>query len=153
MLDVNLRTYLLAAATSAALVGCERGNDSPVAESTNDAPSATTNKSIGESVVENKDQFIAAMDKKLNEFDAKINELTAKSSHFTGSAKADADNALSKLRDQRETARQKIDDLKKATKEAWGETKVGFQNAWQDLEDAYGKAKAKFTNDDGSQGQ
>jgi DNA repair exonuclease SbcCD ATPase subunit len=93
---------------------------------------------------ETKDQFITAMTKKLADLDAKVAELAQKSEGLKDDAKVQADQALAALRGQRETAKQKFDQAKLATNDAWKDFKAGVEVAMNQLETAYENAKSKF---------
>jgi hypothetical protein len=95
-------------------------------------------------VTENKDEFLAATDKRLKELDTKISDLAKKSESYTDDAKVEADKALTALREQRKTANEKFEEVKKSSAEAWKEVKAGFESVLADLEKAYEDIKSKF---------
>jgi CHASE3 domain sensor protein len=95
-------------------------------------------------VVENKDEFVAAMDKRLAQLDTKIGELATKADAYKDDAKAQADKAVAGLRDQRNDMTAKLDELKKSSGDAWKDVKAGFASALDELEKAYENAKSKF---------
>ena len=91
-----------------------------------------------------KDEFISATTKKLADLDAKISELTQKSEGLKDDAKVQADQALATLRAQRDTVKQKFDQAKAATNDAWKDFKAGVELAMNQLESAYENAKSKL---------
>jgi hypothetical protein len=93
---------------------------------------------------ETKDEFISATTKKLADLDTKIAELTQKSEGLKDDAKVQADQALATLREQRDTVKQKFDQAKAATNDAWKEFKAGVELAMNQLENAYENAKSKL---------
>ena len=95
-------------------------------------------------VVENKDEFVASMDKRLNQMDTKIGELASQAESFKDDAKVQAEKAVAELREQRNNMTTKLDELKKSTGEAWKDVKMGFSSAMDELEKAYENAKSKF---------
>ena len=93
---------------------------------------------------ETKDEFILSMDKKLKDLDAKIAELAEKSKGYQDDAKAQADQALAALKEQRNKANQKFEEAKTAAADAWKDMKGGIELAMDQLETAYENAKSKF---------
>ena len=60
-----------------------------------------------------------SIEAKLAEFDQKFDGLDARAKAMTGAAKADFEDAISRLRDQRKTVSRKLDDLKGVSVESW----------------------------------
>jgi len=102
---------------------------------------ATTAKTF---VIENKDEFVATMNKKLHELDAKIDELAKKSEPYKDDAKVQADKALAALREQRQAVNEQFEKAKQAGGDAWQEIKAKCSSAMAELEVAYDNVKAKF---------
>lgn len=131
------------------LLGCNRNDQArdsappttaqDVKEKYKEAALATKNY-----VAENKDEFVATMDKKLTELDEKISVLAKKSEGYKDNAKVEADKALAALREERKTAGEQFDKVKKASAEAWKDVKAGFATAMDKLEETYDKVKARF---------
>ena len=138
---------------SALSAGCSRSDEDLVANGTNsnsvsgqevkarykDAAAATKTY-----LAENKDEFVATMERKLRQLDDKITTLGKKSEVYKDEAKVQADQSLETVRDQRKTVAQQFDKLKASSAEAWKEVKVGFNSAMDELEKAYENAKAKL---------
>jgi hypothetical protein len=72
---------------------------------------------------------MAAARQQFQSMDSKIDPLASKSANFTDQAKAEADAALAKLREQRAAAAQKLDELKAPSQEMWKDLKSGFDQA------------------------
>ena len=149
---MKTKYQIIAFAALAVLVGCSR-SEPPRAEAASNTTVTAREvqeryKDAAEStktyVAENKDEFLAATDKKLKELDAKIGDLTKKSESYTDDAKVEADKALAALREQRKTANEKFEEVKKSSAEAWKEVKAGFESVLAELEKAYEDAKSKF---------
>lgn len=64
--------------------------------------------------------------------------------------KENAQEISSTLDSKLDSAQQKLEELKKAGKENWGDTEEAFNTAITELKDAYQKAKAKY-QDSGNQ--
>jgi len=95
-------------------------------------------------VVESKDEFVAAMDRKLQELDGRIRQLGQKSASYQDDAKAQAEQTLAALRDQRNLVSGKFEEMKKASAERWSEAKSSFFSAMGELEKACDNAKSKL---------
>jgi uncharacterized coiled-coil DUF342 family protein len=135
---MKIKYVFIGMAAAAMLTGCNQNN---TAEQS--ATNAVVNASAD--VNQEREKFIAEMDKQRAAFDAKINELADKSAALQGEAKADADKALADLREQRDALNKKYDELKSSTGDGWDKAKAAFQSGWDDLQTAYDKTKAKFT--------
>ena len=147
----------------AALTGCNPGNPSSgdrpteppaqtgaVIELPKASPVATLNRETppvppAAAAAADKAGFLSLTEQKLKDLDTKIDELAKKSESLKDDAKAQADQALAALRDQRAKLNEKFDELKKAGTEAWKELKVGFESVLNELEKAYENAKSKFS--------
>jgi hypothetical protein len=110
-----------------------------VADGFKDA-AATTN----EYVTENKDEFVAAADKRLSGLDTKISELAQKSASYKDDAKVQADKTLADLREQRDKLKTRFDELKKSGADTWKDSKAGFASALDGLEKSYENAQLQF---------
>jgi CHASE3 domain sensor protein len=149
---MKTKSQFLPLAVAMVLVGCSRSDQSNN-EKTSAAPvtakdvqqqykdAAAATKSY---VVENKDEFVASMTKKLSELDDKIAELAKKSEPYKDDAKAEADKALATLREQRQAANEQFEKAKQASADAWTEVKARCASAMTELEKAYDNVKAKF---------
>jgi uncharacterized coiled-coil DUF342 family protein len=136
---MKTRYMLIGMAAAAMLTGCNQTNNPTADTSTNVVDN------VKAEVNQERDKFIAEMDKQRTDFDAKINELATKSADFQGDAKADADKTLASLRQQRDALNKEFDELKSSTGDAWDKTKAAFQSGWDDMEAAYDKAKFNAT--------
>jgi DNA repair exonuclease SbcCD ATPase subunit len=145
---MRLKYYFAVLLCSVALLGCDRNKDSatdqPVTGQDVKDKYKDALKTTGDYAVQSKDDFMAAMDKKMKELDAEINDLSQKSANLKNDAKLQADKALAKLREERDAAGQKYDELKQSSQNTWDKSKAAFQAAWNDVENAYTDAKAKF---------
>ncbi|HKI69645.1 MAG TPA: hypothetical protein VKA67_08655 [Verrucomicrobiae bacterium] len=144
---------------SAAIVlvaGCSKNQSQPTA-SPEAPPSTNTEGSRGtverakevasataEVVVQTKNQTVATAEKEMQAIDAKINALAQKSQSYTNAAKTEAEAALAQLRQQRDTAARKLEELKAAGQDNWQDAKAGINSALEQLEQTYDTLKAKF---------
>jgi ElaB/YqjD/DUF883 family membrane-anchored ribosome-binding protein len=134
------------------LAGCSRseqtGNEqksetsitaNTVVDSYKDAAATTK-----EYVTENKDEFVAAADKRVSELDTNIAKLAQKSVSYKDDGKVQADKILADLHEQRDKLKTKLDELNKSGADGWKDIKAGFASALEGLEKAYENAKSQF---------
>jgi hypothetical protein len=147
-MTMKLKYFFVAVLLSAVFAGCDRDKNS-----TTDQPVTSQDvkdkykdalKTTGDYAVQSKDDFMAAMDKKMKELDAQISDLSQKSANLKDDAKIQADKAMARLREERDAAGKKYDELKQSSQSTWDKSKAAFQAAWNDVENAYTDAKAKF---------
>jgi hypothetical protein len=146
---MKIKNYLLVALLAISAMGCDSNKDAsqdqqPVTGQDVKDKYKDALKTTGDAAVQSKNDFMAAMDKKMKELDGKIDNLSTKSANLKDDAKVQADKALSALRADRDAAGKKYDELKQSSKDTWDKTKAGFQSAWDDVEKAYDNAKSKL---------
>src|SRR5688572_23455456 len=105
---------------------------------------ADTGEAIKDYTVEKKDEAVAHARKLGRDIDAKIKALEAKASKETGEAKAKSKELIKDLKAKRAKVSSKLNDLSKATKASWDETKKGFAEAYRDLAVYYDKDVAEL---------
>ena len=145
---MKTKTQIVAFATLLVLTGCtpnKPSGGSSSGETPGSAQAVTESSSNTPTMAENKQTFVAAMDLRLKDLDVKIDELAQKSGTFKDTAKAQADQTLAALREQRVKLESQFDELKNSSGQAWKELQTGCETAMRDLEQAYEKAKSKFS--------
>ncbi len=105
---------------------------------------AETGEAIKDYTVDKKDEAVAHAKKLGTDIDAKIKELEAQASKQAGEARTKSEQMIKDLRAKRAKVSAKLNDLSKATKASWDETKKGFADAYRDLAMSYDKAVAEF---------
>jgi len=128
------------------LTGCENKSDKSQPPA---APPAGTgevrNLPPAALLTESKEQYLAAMEKRLALLNDQIEELAKKSETYTTEAKQHATTLLSSLREQRHAAQQTFEQVKAASAEGWTELKADFESVMVELEKAYASAKSKMS--------
>jgi uncharacterized coiled-coil DUF342 family protein len=84
------------------------------------------------------------MDARLREWQAKIDELKARADQAGAEQKLEYYEQIESLRARQQKAREQLDELRSAGEDAWEDVKAGVELAWQDLQDAFQRAAAKF---------
>ena len=77
------------------------------------------------------------METQLNELGAQIQELLSR-------VGKEVDKEIDALRPKLKVAQEKLDELKQASSEAWGDLRPGFEKAWSELQKSVGQAAARF---------
>lgn len=90
--------------------------------------------------VETKDAALDTGKQLVRETDTKIKELQDKADKSSGDAKAAYERSIKDLKEKREAASAKLDEMGKASGSAWEATKKGFSDAYKDLQQSYDKA-------------
>lgn len=90
--------------------------------------------------VETKDAALDTGKQLVRETDTKIKELQDKADKSSGDAKSAYERSIKDLKEKREAAAVKLDELGKASGSAWDSTKKGFADAYKDLQQSYDKA-------------
>ena len=85
-----------------------------------------------------KEDYLKKIEAQIKEWSAKIDELKEKG------VKGKYDEIMENLIAKRETAQNKLQELKKSSDEAWVDIKVGLENARDELKEALEKAVSQF---------
>jgi uncharacterized coiled-coil DUF342 family protein len=93
-----------------------------------------------------REEYIDKLAAQLKEWSAKIDELESRA---RGAAKSGYESQIRQLKDKRDAAVQKLQELKGPSAEAWDVLKAGAESAWTDLRSAVTAAKEKFKKPDG----
>jgi uncharacterized coiled-coil DUF342 family protein len=80
----------------------------------------------------------------LKEWSANIDELESKARAAKADVKTSYENQIRQLKEKRDGAKQKLQELKGASTEAWDILKAGAETSWADLKKAVTAAKEKF---------
>jgi hypothetical protein len=91
-----------------------------------------------------KEAYLEKREAELHEWDAEIKLLEARAAKLKAEATIQYYEDLRSLRAKRNTAHEKLHELRLASGEAWNTIKVGVENAWLDLKGALKSAAAKL---------
>lgn len=95
-------------------------------------------------MVEKKNDAIEHGKVLLDKTDAEIDVLQAKADDASGDAKVAYQKEIENLKQKREVAANKLDELEDASADSWDDAKDGFTEAYKALYDAYKEALANF---------
>lgn len=89
-------------------------------------------------------EFIENLTTKLKEWDAELDKLEIKAEKAKVDAKADYQREIEKLREQRQEAKAKLEQVKEASGAAWSELKTGTEEAFGTFKKSVQDALSKF---------
>lgn len=91
-----------------------------------------------------KEELVNKLQAKLDEYDANIDGLKALADKAGADAKLEYYKQIESLREKKEAAKTKLDELKVAGDGAWEDLKEGVESAWNDLGEALKSAVSRF---------
>jgi outer membrane murein-binding lipoprotein Lpp len=94
--------------------------------------------------MKSREEHIDKLAAQLKEWSAKIDELESKASATKADVKTSYEHQIRQLKDKRDVAMQKLQELKGASNDAWDTLKTGAETAWVDLKNAVTAAKERF---------
>ena len=89
-------------------------------------------------------EFIAKSREKLDLLNAKILDLEAKAYEKKGEAQRELKTKLNEIRQSRDKAEQRLQELRLASKPAWEDVKLGVEQAWKSVANAVDSASQRF---------
>jgi uncharacterized coiled-coil DUF342 family protein len=107
----------------------------------------------GGNIMKSREEYIDKLAAQLKEWSAKIDDLESKARATKGDVKTGYENHIRQLKDKRDAAMQKLQELKGASTDAWDTLKAGAETSWADLKNAVTAAKKKFKKPSGPSGQ
>ena len=84
------------------------------------------------------------LDAQLKEWSAQIALLKTKADNAKAEVKIDYYKTIESLQHKQNDARKKLQELKAAGDEAWGDIKTGAEKVWADVKAAYHDASSRF---------
>ena len=94
--------------------------------------------------METKQAYEAKVKAQLSQLNAQIEQMKAKAAEANADAAIEYNKAIEDLTSKRNEAQVKLDEIAKASEDAWEDLKVGFESAWNDLNVAFKSAMNKF---------
>ncbi|MGB9081969.1 MAG: hypothetical protein WCD00_11785 [Desulfuromonadaceae bacterium] len=94
--------------------------------------------------MKSREEYIRAMQAKLEEWNAEIDILSAKADEVTADVRNEYKEQIESLKARQAAARQKIEELQHAGESALGDMKSGIELAWTALGEAIDSARSRF---------
>jgi uncharacterized coiled-coil DUF342 family protein len=91
-----------------------------------------------------KDEYVAQMKAKLDQWSAEIDELEAKARKKRAQGTQSYNEQLSQLRTKKDEASEKLKEIQSATEDAWQSLQAGTETLWEDLKTTLKESKDAF---------
>ncbi len=91
-----------------------------------------------------KDEYAEKLKAQLSEWNIEIEKLQARAKEAYVDASVSIENHIEILREKRDNAQEKLEEIYKTGGTSWEHLKKGAENAWKELRDALEKAKSEF---------
>lgn len=93
-----------------------------------------------------KEAYIKKLRANLDEWRADIIKLKAQAERAESEAQLSYYKEIEELRTRQEEARDKLDELREASDDAWEDMKIGLDKAWDDINQAMKRAVSRFSS-------
>lgn len=97
-----------------------------------------------------RDAYVEQLKTQLGGWSADIEKLKARASKISADARAEYEEQLAGLREQRDALAAKVTELQEASDEAWDDVEKGAQAAWDGAKESFQKAMSRFGRDGGA---
>jgi outer membrane murein-binding lipoprotein Lpp len=94
--------------------------------------------------MKSREEHIDQLAAQLKEWSGKIDELESKASAAKADVKISYENQIRQLKEKRDVAAKKLQELKGASADAWDILKAGAETSWKELKNAVTAAAEKF---------
>lgn len=91
-----------------------------------------------------RDAYVEKFKAQIDQLNAQIDSLEAKAKEAKADARIKYEQQLDDLREKRDAARSRLDDLHSASGDAWQDLKGGFERSWSAFRDAVQQAIKQF---------
>lgn len=89
-----------------------------------------------------RDAYLAKLKARLDVWNTELDQLEAKASEAGADTRIKYQEQVGNIRQQRDEAKSKLDEIKNASGDAWEHLKQGADDTWKRLEEASTKAKS-----------
>lgn len=94
--------------------------------------------------MKSKEEYIRAMQQKLEELNVEIDALTVKGNEVSAKLRSDYAEQIESLKTKQTAARQRFEALQKSGEGSWEDLKAGLDLAWSAISEAVDSAKSRF---------
>ncbi len=94
--------------------------------------------------MQKREEYIDKLAAQLKEWSAKIDELEARARSAKVDMKTEYEKQIGQLKEKRDEATKKFQELKGSSAQAWDTLKSGAESAWTEMKNAITTAKEKF---------
>ena len=93
---------------------------------------------------QHKEQYEKTMEERLGKLGKQLDELKAKAAAMTEQARKEVNHQLAEAEKKQKTASRKLEEIRKKSEKEWKKFTTGMNEAADELEKAYEKAKSHF---------
>jgi chromosome segregation ATPase len=97
-----------------------------------------------------RDAYVERLKTQLGGWSADIEKLKARAGRISADARAEYEEQLAALREQRDALAAKVTELQEASDDAWDDVKKGVQAAWDAAKENFQKAMSRFGRNGGA---
>ncbi len=94
--------------------------------------------------MQKREEYIDKLAAQLKEWSVKIDELEARARSPKADMKTEYEKQIGQLKEKRDEATKKFQELKGSSAQAWDTLKSGAESAWTEMKNALTTAKEKF---------
>lgn len=94
-----------------------------------------------------RDEWVEKVKGKLDEWNAELDRLEAKARTAKRERRAQYERQISRLKEYRSRAREELEEVQRASDDAWDELKEGAQKSWRALVEGFRAALDEFRED------
>jgi hypothetical protein len=139
--------WMLPVAVLLAVVGCDKAPGEPTGKVTAadvKRDVAQADKTTAAYAAQTKEEYQLQLETRLKVVDAEMAALREKNRNLKDEAKADWDRTLPQLQAKRDSAHDKLAEVRRSSGEAWKDIKKGAQSAWDEMDGAFRDAAKRF---------
>lgn len=94
--------------------------------------------------MEKREEYQGNMEAQLSEWGAEIDNLQARADRATADTRQDYYDEIAVLRAKQTSMQAKLQELRAANNDAWGDLKDGLDRSWRQVKDSFSKAASRF---------
>lgn len=91
-----------------------------------------------------KQAYVQNVQTRLNQWDAEVEKLMIRADQAEADARQKYEEQIDDIRQRQADAQAQLDDMRKASEDAWEDMKQGVEDAWGRLEKAVKDASSRF---------
>ncbi|HSO19308.1 MAG TPA: hypothetical protein VLT88_07625 [Desulfosarcina sp.] len=89
-----------------------------------------------------REEFVAKMKQQIDDFNQKLNELEQRGADYNQEAREGFNSRINELKQKRDEAVAKFEEVDKAGEKAWEDLKTGATTAWNALQESLKQARS-----------
>lgn len=102
-------------------------------------------KTRNEAPLQNRESYLAALEKRMNELDSQVDALETRLAQADAASHETVRHHVNALKSHRDTYNQRAQSLETTQRAEWGALHRDMEDTWQKINDSMEKAKAAFS--------